>query len=99
MIEYESDFTGTLYVSASTLVVGGTADPWVRLVDLDGATLAEDDDSGGGNAALVEYAIEEGEYVEIHVGVRERRGLPASVGLKVFEGTETEETEALERQR
>ena len=96
VIEYESDFAGIVYVSASTLAVGGTADPWIRLVDLDGRALAEDDDSGGGNAALVEYEIKEGEYLEIHVGVREGEE-PAFVGFKVFEGIETEETEALAR--
>ena len=94
VIEYESDFTGTLYVSASTLVVDGTADPWVRLVDLDATTLAEDDDSGGGNAALVEYEIEGGEYLEIHVGVHDGEA-PALVGFKVLEGSETEQTDAL----
>ena len=73
LIEYESDCAGTLYVSASTLTIGGAADPWLRLVDLHGTTLAEDDDSGGGNAALVEYKFENREYLEIHVGVWQTR--------------------------
>ena len=94
VLEYESDFAGTLFVSASALGSEGIANPWLRIFDLERATLAEDDDSGGGNAALIEIEVADGDYYEIHLGLREGEP-PASVGLKVFEASESDETKAL----
>ena len=65
-IEYESPWDGWIYVSAFS--DEAEDDCWVKVLDLDGALVAADDDSAGGNDAFLELPVAEGDYFEILVG-------------------------------
>ena len=93
IIEYEAPHDTTLFVS----VMSEELDPLLRLQTLDQATLAEDDNSGGGHDAfLMRRGVLEGECLDIVVAAS-NRDLTGQVWLKVFEVRETEGTLDSER--
>ncbi|MEW6741509.1 MAG: CHAT domain-containing tetratricopeptide repeat protein [Planctomycetota bacterium] len=88
-IAYEVSFEGMLFLS---VMAREGLDPLLRVEDLDGELIAQDDDSGGGRDAFVRVEVEPGQSLVIRVAVKGTN--PGTVRFKLFEAPETEATRA-----
>ena len=92
--EYAPDLAGTLFVWAMSEDV----DPFLRVEEADGSTIAEDGDSGGGTTSFLRLDCERSNAVRIVVAAQAggaRRGTGrAIVHVHVGVAPETEATEA-----
>ncbi|MFO0984656.1 MAG: tetratricopeptide repeat protein [Planctomycetota bacterium] len=88
-ITYECHFEGALYLS---VMADAGVDPILRIEDLEGKRVAQDDDSGGGKHAFVRLQVKGGETLVCRVAVKGRAR--AGIRFKLFEAKESEVTRA-----
>ena len=88
VIAYEIEFSGTIHIWTKSEL-----DLVLRVRDLGGRLLAEDDVSGGGDTPYIGLGVDKGNFIDVHVASRSNADLGA-LELHLIACPETEVTRA-----